>query len=129
MPSWNELSKDSLSAAQELLQKNRYRSCVSRAYYAVYAAVTWRLLLKGHDQFGDNRANPSHEIALTMLQHNLLSQSSPAVSKKVTHAARNVRRGRLIADYEPGLTIELRDARDSLRDACFVINQLGETTW
>ena len=33
MPTWRELSEDSLLAAETLLQEGRYRSCISGAYY------------------------------------------------------------------------------------------------
>ncbi len=40
MTTWHDISLDSELAAKDLLGAGRHRSAVSRAYYAVYSAVT-----------------------------------------------------------------------------------------
>ncbi|MCA9450171.1 MAG: HEPN domain-containing protein, partial [Candidatus Omnitrophica bacterium] len=44
---WLDLARDSRQAANVMVQHGRYRSAISRSYYAVYSRVTYELISSG----------------------------------------------------------------------------------
>ena len=126
MASWGEIGRDSLLAAQWLLQQGQFRSSVSRAYFGLYALVTEQLQSGGHEPSVADRDNPGHQQMLSMLQHNLLrDEARRAVRSQVRRASRSAHRARIVADYVPGQTIDRALARAVLRDVFFVVRQIG----
>ena len=121
MATWRELSEDSLLAAEALLQEGRYRSCISRAYYAAYCAVTHEIIQK-LTTFSYGRNNPSHELMPTYIQNNL---TIPRARKNAVDTyIRLLRYYREDADYRPQTTIDELTARDCVRAAAEVQQQL-----
>jgi len=118
MATWFDLAGDSMSAARQLLQRNRLRSCVSRAYYAAYSAVAARMA-EGLTLFPHGWNNPSHDQLVPWLLRN--RQWTPIRRRQLTNALRRLRSSRETADYRPRHTLARADAIRSLRDADLVL--------
>jgi uncharacterized protein (UPF0332 family) len=110
---WHQLALDSSLAAKDLLGSGRYRSGVSRAYYAAYAATTARLMSQGLSDFG-RFANPSHAELPVLVQHSMQGLSV-AQRRKLAKAIRTLRLMREDADYRPGTGLAKPAAVESLR--------------
>lgn len=106
------MALDNREAAKELLIAGRYRSCVSRSYYAAYCAFT--SLLEGRVDFAHGGNNPSHE-GLEALAFNNLYEFSLQERHLLRKEIRRLRKMRDWADYTPQNLIESGVARDSLR--------------
>ena len=124
MATWRELSEDSLQAAEELLQEGHYRSCISRAYYAAYCAVTHEVIQK-LTTFSYSRNNPWHELLPNYIQSNLTI--SRTKKDAVDTYVRLLRYYREDADYRPQTTIDELTARECVRAAAEVQQQLWGT--
>ena len=123
---WQEAASDGFRSAEQLLELGHYRSCVSRAYFAMYASCTHRLIEMGYRDFGRSRPNPGHGQMLDMLENNVLGSDCSAVTVRRTMAqARMVQRGRITADYVPGQTIDRVIARNMVRASAAVLRVLG----
>ncbi len=124
MATWRQLSEDSLLAAEALLQEGRYRSCVSRAYYAAYCAATHEIIQK-LTTFSYGRNNPSHELTPIYVQNNL---TIPQARKDAVDTyLRLLRIYREDADYRPQTIIDEITARECVRAAAEVQQQLWGT--
>lgn len=115
---WSTMSRDNLVAAKSLLADARWRSAVSRAYYSAYSAVTARL--EGRASFAHGWNNPSHDH-LAKLIMNYLTEFAVPERRKIMGASRRLLRNRIAADYRPGESIEVEDARMAVRDATFIL--------
>ncbi len=104
MASWHDISRENRLAAGELSRARRWRSSVSRSYYALYAELTGRLLTQGVTLHAA-RANPSHADLPRMVAGNLAGLDSLG-RRRVKRAAERLYRFRVFADYYPGLTVE-----------------------
>ncbi len=122
MASWEELALDSRAAAQSLQDQGRFRSSVSRSYYAVYSAVVHRLSSQGLS-YAYGRRNPPHEAVPQYVLANL-THLGPRVQREVAKTYRLLMKARVDADYRPGLTCDRETARDALR-ACYQILMVG----
>lgn len=115
---WNDLSRDALLAARELLQHNRLRSSLSRAYYAAYSAVA--------QQMADHRIafprgwnNPSHDQLVRWLANSRnLSLTS---RRRLTRAVGLLRNSRENADYRPDVSFTRADVIRLLKEAVFIL--------
>ena len=70
LATWQDLSIDSWHAAQNLFHEGRWRSSISRSYYAAYAAVTAELVAR-RVTFPRGRGNPDHETLHRYIRDNL----------------------------------------------------------
>jgi uncharacterized protein (UPF0332 family) len=116
--SWSDMARDNLVAAKSLLADARWRSAVSRAYYAAYSAVTGKL--KGRASFPRGRQNPSHDN-LARLIMNYLTEFAVSERRQMMAAARRLYRTRIAADYKPGEEVGVQEARIAVRDASFIV--------
>jgi len=107
MATWRDLANDDYGAAGELFRKKRWRSCVSRAYYAAYAAVT-DALVRGNITMPAARANPTHAALPNMIENNLTRVAS---RWKLSSIVRKLYRLRIMADYDPRRDVERSEAR------------------
>ncbi len=124
MATWKELSEDSLLAAEALLQEGRYRSCISRAYYAAYCAATQEIVQK-LTTFSHGRNNPSHELLPSYIQNNLtISRAKKDVVSTLTSLLRLYRED---ADYRPHLAVDKITAQECVRAAVEVQQELWGT--
>jgi len=123
--SWDEMSRDSLSAAKLLKDSGRWRSAVSRAYYAVYAACT-HVLRAEFDVSNAGRPNPSHEQVATMVRHNLGgSRFNELERRDLAKRYRDLLRSRTMADYDHASTVDGVLALACLRNAAAVCAKIG----
>lgn len=111
MPSWREMSYDSLAAAKALLAAEHCRSAVSRAYYAVYSRITAELV--GKAMFPDGYEGPHHED-LDDLFFDYLSKVSIRDRWRYASSVKQLYVRRLEADYQPSATVDKALAMDVL---------------
>jgi uncharacterized protein (UPF0332 family) len=118
---WNELADDNEAAARLLLENEYFRPSVSRAYYAVYCALTAELVaLKV--RFGRGWNNPPHEQLLRVVERHLKLPTWKVRLLKT--ALRRLRIAREDAEYRPRATVDSTKARDCLRDAGLIRDML-----
>jgi uncharacterized protein (UPF0332 family) len=121
VPTWRELSLDSLLAAQVLLAAGHLRSSVSRSYYAAYCAISSELARRGVS-FARGWANPSHEQLPALVRNALVL--SPNTRRQLNQAIRRLRTARENADYRPGVLVDRADAIAAVRDALMIVQAL-----
>lgn len=115
---WSAMVRENLVAAKTLLSDARWRSAVSRAYYAAYSAATGKM--EGRASFPKGRQNPSHDY-LPRLIMSYLSEVGVCDRRKVSSAAIRLYRKRIAADYRPHEHIGAEDARLAVMDASFIV--------
>ncbi len=72
---WTAMARENLVAAKSLSADARWRSAVSRAYYAAYCVVTGELA--GRANFPRGRQNPSHDQLPKLIMNYLSDVSVP----------------------------------------------------
>ena len=112
MTTWNDLAIENTLAANETFLNSRWRSCVSRAYYAAYSAVTKQLIDQGVTM-PKTQQNPKHGMLPNLVTHNLRSLSHPA-RWQLADSITRLYKLRLMADYMPQVSVVERDARIAL---------------
>ena len=112
MSTWRDISIDNELAAKHLLRAGRFRSAVSRAYYALYAAVAGELKVQGL-VFGGGRDNPAHADLPTLLESNVAGFAQWE-RRDLKAAARLLYERRLDADYRESTPVGARTARESV---------------
>ena len=126
MATWQDLAYDSLHAARELRAANRFRSSVSRSYYAAYAGLTHVLSGCPNIRFTRGRQNPSHEQLPRLISGYLDGPVSAGKhSQDLKHWIRCLRKFREEADYAPRAQIGMREAVNALRIAHAILLRLG----
>lgn len=70
MTTWADLAKDNTLAAYETFDSHRWRTCISRAYFAIYSAATDTVLELGVSMPA-GRTNPRHDRLANLVGHNL----------------------------------------------------------
>lgn len=118
MSTWHEVAQDSRKAANEMVDK-RFRSCLSRAYYAVYSKVTHDLSAAESVMFPQGREGPNHPGELgTGGIRRLIESSMPGLSPlqriKLSELVGSLYTLRLYADYRPSVEIGAADAREAV---------------
>lgn len=112
MATWAELAKWNRSAAIRLFEKDTWRGCVSRAYYAVYSGVT-DALLRVPVTMPAGREGPHHVPLPEIVGHNL---TMLAVRKRwrLSGLVKELYNLRCLADYRPSVIVEEDEARITL---------------
>lgn len=99
MVTWQEIGTDSFRAGHEALDGKRYRSSVSRFYYAAFSLLTYELARNGVVfRHGRGRQTLSH-VEMTELITLNLTQFSEARRSAIALLAVRLYRLRLEADY------------------------------
>ena len=134
MASWEELYEWNVASVAQLRGKKPgfadqrfYRSAVSRAYYAAYAAVTRRLVEAG-TTFSKGWNNPEHSELPRLIQQQLAGRYSSSQLKEMAAAIRRLRSARIDADYRPQRLVDRDLALQASRDAGAVIGTLKKET-
>jgi len=122
MATWAEMSRDSLGAAKSLLGESRFRSSVSRAYYAAYTAIAGVLVERGV-RFARGWNNPQHELLPRYVSNS--DAFEPATRQQLNRAIRRLRLRREDADYRPRNPVDRAIALECVRDAASVMYLLG----
>jgi len=120
---WSAIAADNLAAAGELMRNDRCRSSVNRAYFAVYAAVTDRLVTTGVRFTGDREGPPHGDRLRNLVKHNL-SDLSTAAKRDIRKLINVLYELRLSADYRPSVSIDHRTAREAVAQAQVVMRRL-----
>jgi Uncharacterized conserved protein related to C-terminal domain of eukaryotic chaperone, SACSIN len=114
MATWQEMSIDCRDAAKDLLAANRYRSSISRSYYAAYCAVTGAL--EGVVDFAHAGNNPAHEVLANLILNNLYD-TPERTRRDLRQAVSRLWKVRVEADYIPSAYIDRSIAVNAFRDA------------
>lgn len=115
---WFDLARDARKAANRLVSDN-YRSCVARAYYAVYSKVTHALAAAPGVTFPANREGPNHpgETGTGGIRR-LIETSMPGMDQprrvKLSELIGRLYTLRIFADYRPSVEVEGGDAREAI---------------
>jgi len=111
-----------LKAAQELVANKRWRSIVSRSYYAAYSAVTGAL--EGRANYPRGMKNPPHDDVPNLVRNNLTTLSIVQRRRIGTIMVR-LYASRLDADYRPKRTLDRSTAASATIGAADVMRILG----
>jgi len=106
-----------------MLRAGLFRSAVSRAYYAAYAAVTARLVQSGAVHRLDS-ANPSHRALPAMVEGNL-SGLADWQRRDLKSTTRRLYETRLDADYRARVEVDREVAVRSLRELAVTMRLLS----
>ena len=116
---WKKLSTDAYDAALLLLQNERWRSMISRAYYAVFARATALLVVYGAPPPNGREGHNHAKLAALIIDHlGYLGDQRFKIAAWVKTLYYDLR---LKADYHPSASVDKGDARDALslmRNAC-----------
>jgi uncharacterized protein (UPF0332 family) len=120
---WKEISRENLIAAKSLALDSRWRSSVSRAYYAAYAMVASEL--EGLAQYPKGRFGPSHDL-LPQLVMTYLTEIRIFERRKVSTAAHRLYIQRINADYKPMEIVAADEARSAIRDSVLILRRIKD---
>ena len=109
MASWRDMGIQNRTTANQLFKARQWRSCVSRAYYALYAELTHQLL-RAKVSMPAGRGNPKH-LALPMLVGNNLTSIRPQARWRLSGLVKKLYDLRVMADYLPKIDIDESEAR------------------
>ena len=124
MASWQDVGVENFRTAVELVEGKRYRSAVSRFYYAIFALLTFELLIRSaRADFSHNRETPGHG-QMSLLVDKYLTQFSDERRANLSTAVRALYRYRLQADYSL-VRMDREITRESHRLADNVFRYLG----
>ena len=120
---WHEVARQAQQAAKKLAA-DEHRSCVSRAYYAVYAKVTHELAQQSSVSFPARREGPSHpglasdgspgDGGIRRLIVQAMTRMSLDRRRKLSELVGELYSLRIDADYHPSRTVDDGVARRAL---------------
>jgi uncharacterized protein (UPF0332 family) len=113
------MSERSFRAAQALRKLGNHRSCVSRAYYAAFAAVTSEVR-KHTLAFPNGYEHPPHARIGAYVRRYLVGFSKTA-RRNITDAVIRLREARVYADYRQHPETGDAASRNAMGDARFVL--------
>lgn len=120
---WMKMAQEALHAAGACLRAGSHRSTVSRAYFAMYAAVTGGLI-----QIGERprkvEGTWTHEKLPVTAYAAFEDQLGRNLSRNIRRRLRATYNKRLAADYMPLMTTDEETARRALTDAIAVARVL-----
>lgn len=122
---WEELSESHRESANSLMRSGNlahHRGVCSRAYYSSYALLTSKL--PSGTRFGRGRNNPEHTALPGYV--NQIPDIEWHERKWVKSAIRRLRQRREDADYRPGVTVTVLEAKEALRDVEEIRSILGD---
>ncbi|MHB1157730.1 MAG: HEPN domain-containing protein [Phycisphaerales bacterium] len=123
MGTWSDMSRQSYKAAEHLQRLRNFRSCISRAYYAAFSAVTDGVR-KYTTRFDDGYEHPPHrQVSRFVRKH--LTQFSKSDRQELARAVERLRQARLDADYRHKTDPTDLESRLAMIDAKYVLNTLG----
>jgi uncharacterized protein (UPF0332 family) len=123
MSSWKEIGLECYGAAQTLRAEKKWRSCVSRSYYAVYSVAT-EMLVKRKVTFRHGMKNPPHDALPTLIRTRLTSISVRDRNRLAGIVTRMIG-NRVDADYRPARAVGIATAILSLTDAADALKLMG----
>lgn len=119
---WDEIGRDSLMSGRELLAAGRFRSSVSRSYYAGFSVVVGRIL--PHVKLPPRMMTPRHdELPSAVKKH--LRKLYPKDQRMIARLLLQLYRARIASDYDASRNIEEGDALDAARMVSLVFRLLS----
>jgi len=113
MATWRDIAQDNFRAAHGLYDLKRYRSSVSRFYYAAFSLLTYELVRAGV-VFRLGRRTPAHAELAELITENL-TQFTETRRTAIALLTLRLYRSRLDADYLDQ-HIDRRAAERAMRD-------------
>ena len=124
MSTWNEMAREARSAAGSCLREELYRSCVSRAYYATFSAITAALHEAGVT-VPKGRNAWAHAALPKLIRDHLGDKLGRHRARELMRMVRENYVTRLSADYVSEISITKESARRCLTNATTVTRQCG----
>ena len=121
---WADIGRSHLAAAKQVAAEHP-RSATSRAYYAAHVIVSDALLSAGYVPPAHKQTAP-HDAQPSLITKHLSGLGRRTVRELRTTLRRLYER-RIDGDYKRTVTVDMRLARDSLRDASAIFGLLGVT--
>lgn len=110
---WRGMAEVTLQTAKLLRDQTDARSCVSRAYYAVYQLATSVCVVHGDEpQFPQGWNNPSHDQLPGLILNN--GDYTRATRQTLRRILRELRILREDSDYRAGRTVDSQTVRTAL---------------
>lgn len=120
---WRRMAVATLDTAKHLRDREDYRSCVSRVYYAAYQAATACSVAHGDaTSFPVGWSNPTHEQLPDLVGNN--GDLPVATRRTVRTILRELRSLREDSDYRPGRTINAQTVKSALLMATTLLERL-----
>lgn len=118
---WIEISRDNLESARMLFRESQWRSSVSRAYYAIFSAITARLPVAAVPA---GFAAPRHRDLPRLVDRHFVQLPWHQRAALVA-AVRRCYALRLTADYNRESDVNGILARQAIQDALGALRRLG----
>jgi hypothetical protein len=122
MTTWYDVASDSRKAANELV-RTRFRSCLSRAYYASYSKVA-HLLVQYGVPMPPGREGPNHpghlptgqasDQGIRRMVVERLTNLDPGKRRALSELIGELYTLRLYGDYRPSQEVGASDAREAV---------------
>lgn len=120
MATWQQLAADNIRVAHLLFDQKEYRSSITRAYYAVYSAITSELVNR-QVIFARGWNNPSHDQLVRLIQRaGFVKETRRGMGSTILF----LRRAREDADYRPTVTVDRETNLKCLRMAAALLRDL-----
>src|SRR4051794_8941020 len=115
---WSDLASDARKAASRMVSEH-YRSCLSRAYYAVYSKVTFDLSVIAGVTFPVGDEGPRHPGrtgtgGIRRLIETHMTGFDASKRRKLSELVGRLYTLRCVADYRPSIDVDARDAREAV---------------
>ncbi|MCK4342425.1 MAG: HEPN domain-containing protein [Phycisphaerae bacterium] len=117
------MAHDARLAAQDCIEGEHYRSAVSRAYYAMFSAVTGALISVGLEPRKVRGTWPHTQLPM-IVRKNLRDRIGHSRAKEIKRLLTYAYTHRTIADYYPGWTVDRPGAQRILADTDDVLRIL-----
>ena len=116
---WATAGEDALSAARVCAANERWRSVVSRSYYAAYSFAA-SVLAKEGVAFRDDRVGPEHEPLPDLIRDHLGKRFGRPTLRELRITIAALYSARIAADYRPHQLIDKSSALNAERLATTV---------
>jgi len=118
---WRDVSISALRAAQSMRESPR--SSISRAYYAAYSGIAYKLSKTRGVYFPAGQDGPNHRELPALIEHHF-NRLTPNDRKKLKAGIRRLYKARLDSDYHPKMTVDKSTAQQSLSDAKMIMSKM-----
>jgi uncharacterized protein (UPF0332 family) len=119
---WGDAAHDALHAARAL--KKHPRSCVSRAYFAAYAAITRALVDSKGVRFPHGFEGPSHKDVPNLIGNHLAGALDRGNTREIKAAIRRLYSARIDGDYWISVHVGQEAVLSALRDCHRIFREL-----
>ncbi len=121
--SWHDHYRTLRQDMRSLRDQRSYRSVINRAYYALFALVTFRTSRQPPYNVHGWR-NPEHSQVPGLVAQ--IAGIDAGSKEEIRKAVKSLYRLRVIADYQPWQKSPLQDAKEATRLAYTAFGLLGE---